>query len=418
MLLSLPAFMAVFASVVASVSASSITLKLHSRAPDTAGVDVPVTDWFSRTDNQWYTTFSIGTPPQELTALLDTGTNLLFLPRSNCTTCPNLTLFDPDKSNTFSGLPGVEATFPFVIGADSIPLLRPEEVTCKSVHDTVSLGYGKLKVDGQHFALCDKYLGFPDQPARSPISGIMGMGIRNPFTNETPWFWNLFEDDQLESPLFSLYTPPHDLAGGQVTLGGVDESKVEGNISWTSLNAVASRDLFSYVIDLSNIYANGRILSGNLSDLSPASAPFSYAILDTAVPFIQTPRHIVSKSIYAHISPNITQIDHTGAWGAPCDQIASMAPELTFTLGTGAQALNLTIPKEYFNLGEFLGLPGTCQTLFNSPTRHSQLRYNATGLWVVGSPLLDKYYTVWDGLDLRMGWGKLPGMPGFGGHSG
>lgn len=350
------------------------------------------------------------------TALFDTGTNLLFLPRSNCTTCPNLTLFEPDKSNTFSGIPGTEATFPFVAGADSIPLLRPQEVTCKSVHDTVSLGYGKLKVEGQHFALCDKYIGFPDPPARSPISGIMGMGIWNLAFNETPWLWNLVEHGQLESPLFSMYTPPHDLAGGQVTLGGVDESRVEGNITWTSLNAVASRDLHSYVIDQSNIYADGKIVSGNLFDKSPASAPFSYAILDTAVPFIQTPRHVVSKAIYAKISPNITQIGHTGAWGAPCAQIASLAPELTFTLGTGPQALNITIPKEYFNLGEFPDLPGTCQTLFNSPTKHSELLYNDTGLWIIGSPLLDKYYTVWDGVGLSMGWGKLPGMPGFGGN--
>ena len=89
--------------------------------------------------------------------------------------------------------------------------------------------------------------------------------------------------------------------------------------------------------------------------------------------------------------------------------------DLTFTLGTGDQALNLTIPKEYFNLGEFPYLPGTCQTLFNSPTRQSELRYNGTGFWIIGSPLLDKYHTVWDGADLRMGWGKLPGMPGFGG---
>lgn len=349
------------------------------------------------------------------TAFFDTGRTLLFLPRTNCTTCPHLTLFDPDKSSTFSGLPGIEATFPFVAGADSIPLLRPEEVTCQSVHDTVSLSYGKLKVDGQHFALCDKYMGFPDPPARSPISAIMGMGIRNPTVNETPWFWNLVESGQLESSLFSLYTPPHDLAGGQVTLGGVDEAKLEGNITWTKLNGVASRDLKSYVIDQSNIYADGEIISGNISDESPASVPFSYAILDTAVPFIQTPHHAVSKSIYEKISPNITQIDHAGAWGAPCDQMASIAPDLTFTLGAGAQALNLTIPKEYFNLGEFPDLPGTCQTLFNSPTKHSELLYNGTGLWVVGSPLLDKYYTVWDGVDLCLGWGKLPGMPGFGG---
>lgn len=92
------------AAVMASVSAMTLNLPLYSRATEPAargstkfhlpvsaiqpdsGVNVPVTDWFSRTDNQvsmpewlspswneladilsqWYTTFAVGTPPQDL----------------------------------------------------------------------------------------------------------------------------------------------------------------------------------------------------------------------------------------------------------------------------------------------------------------------------------------------------------------
>lgn len=347
------------------------------------------------------------------TALFDTGSSLLFLPRNNCTTCPNLTLFDPNKSSTFSALPGTEANFTFATGADSVPLPQPERLRCRSVHDTVSLSWGKLKVDGQHFALCDTYAGTPDKADKSPISGILGMGFQGPSVEETAWYWNLVEDGQLESPLFSLYIPPHDLAGGQVTLGGVDESKVEGNIAWTSLNVAASRELRSYVIDQSAIYADGKLLGGDTFDDSPASAPYSYAILDTATAFIQTPNHAVAKAIYAEISPNITQIDRAGAWGTTCKLMASIAPDLTFSLGTGAEALNLTIPKTYFNLGEYPGQPGICQALFNNPTEDSTMFYNGTGVWIAGSPLLDKYYTVWDGVGFHVGWGKLPGLPGL-----
>lgn len=95
----------VLAALLASVSAATLNLPLYSRAVEhaargstkfrlpvnrrqsnTSGVNVPVTDWFSRTDNQvsqgrslslqgsgladmiaqWYTSFSVGTPPQEL----------------------------------------------------------------------------------------------------------------------------------------------------------------------------------------------------------------------------------------------------------------------------------------------------------------------------------------------------------------
>lgn len=39
-------------AMIASVAASTITLPLYSAASDTIGIDVPVTDWFRRTDNQ------------------------------------------------------------------------------------------------------------------------------------------------------------------------------------------------------------------------------------------------------------------------------------------------------------------------------------------------------------------------------
>jgi hypothetical protein len=286
------------------------------------------------------------------------------------------------------------------------------------VRDTVSLSWGKLKVDDQHFALCHTYVRFESwgETGQSPISGMLGMGIPDPSFNQTPWFWNLIEDGQLQSPVFSFYIPPHDLAGGQVTIGGVDESKFEGDIAWTDLNVAATnglREYSSYMIDQTAIYANGKMISGNMSDRSAPDTPLSYAILDTGTAFIQTPSRAHAKDLYAKISPSIAQLHRTGAWGAPCDLMESIAPELTFTLGTGAQALNLTIPKEYFNVGEFPNHPGLCQALFNTPTTDSFLDLNGTDVWIVGSPLLDKYYTVWDGVGMRIGWGKLPGLPDY-----
>lgn len=283
-------------------------------------------------------------------------------------------------------------------------------LSCRSVLDTVSLSWAQLKVDRQSFSLCDQYAG---AASKSTISGIMGMGIWDPSVNNTPWYWNLVHDGQLESPLFSFYIPPGDLDGGQVTLGGMDKSKVDSNISWTDLNVTASHELSAYIIDQSAIYADGKKLRIDVLKGSASPTSRSYAILDTGVAFMQTPDYGTAKYIYAQISPNITQIDPAGAWGAPCDQMDDIAPDLTFTLGAPGKALNLTIPKKYFNLGEYPRQPGMCQALFNHPVKGGDLIYDDAGVWIAGSPLLDKYYTVWDGVGLRIGWGKLPGLPGF-----
>ncbi|KAJ0120769.1 hypothetical protein J7T55_015502 [Diaporthe amygdali] len=408
------------AAVMTFVSAAKVNLPLRSRAREQAGddtrfrlpsvrsvtnssgVNVPVTDWFNRTDNQWYTTFAVGTPPQNLTALFDTGSPLLLLPRNNCTTCGNLTLFNPGESSTFSPLPGTEVDEYFSTGADSIPFLEPQGAKCKYVHDAIALGSGELKVDSQQFALCDTYAEALDI---SGISGIMGMSLPSPDSKNTAWYWNLVNDGQLDSPLYSFYTPPGDIEGGQVTLGGIDESKVEGDITYTDLDATATNDFSAYVVDQFALYSDGKILTNG----SATPLPRGLAILDTGTAFMQTPDYATAKNIYAQISPNITQIDAAGAWGAPCDELEGFAPDLTFTLGTTAKSLNFTIPKRYFSLGEYPGQPGICQAVFNNPVPGTEISYDDTAVWLIGSPLLDKYYTVWDGVGLRIGWGKLLG---------
>lgn len=331
-----------------------------------------------------------------------------MLPGHNCTTCADLTLFNPSTSSTFSPLPGTKVNYDFSTGADSIPFTVPEGATCRIVHDTVALGTGELEVDNQEFVLCDSYAEALDV---SGISGIMGMSLPQSGGSVASWYWNLVNDSQLDSPLYSFYTPPGDIDGGQVTLGGVDDSKVDGDIVYMDLNSAITNLYSAYVVNQYAMYANGELLTNG----TKAALPFGYAILDTGTAFMQTPDYDTAKNIYAQISPNITQIDPAGAWGAPCEELENIAPDLTFTLGTNKKSLNLTIPSEYFNLGEYPGQTGICQAIFNNPvgSLSSQWFIGKTAVWLIGSPLLDKYYTVWDGVDLQIGWGKLPGLPGF-----
>lgn len=240
-----------------------------------------------------------------------------------------------------------------------------------------------------------------------PIDGIMGMSLPE---SGTSWFWNLVDSGQLDSPQVGFYIPPGDINGGEVTLGGYDDTKFEGDLIWTDAPAVYSKVFGSYVLDQYAMYSNGTLLNNGTTMFATG-----LAILDTGSAFIQTPDYESAANIYAQISPNITQIDPAGAWGAPCDELESVAPDLTFTLGSSSLAVNVTIPKEYFNLGEYPGLTGICQALFNNPSAGigSSWFFGNKAEWLIGSPLLDKYYTVWDGENLQVGWGQLADGPGF-----
>ncbi|KAI0125320.1 pregnancy-associated glycoprotein 2 precursor [Xylariales sp. AK1849] len=386
-LLYLASSLVVTATCVTATNVYTIPLEnraLRRRAVTPPGVNVAATDWFNRTDNEWYSTISVGTPPQDLTVAWDTGSIDLLLPGINCTTCSNHTLFNPALSSTYSPLPGTHSKTYYSTGVDSIPFETPEGEGGVIVHDKISLG--NLTVESQGFLLVDESAATLN---KMPVDGILGLGAPNVTgIGEVPWYWNLYYSGQLASPVFAFYTPPGDIYGAELTLGGVDDTKYEGDIPYTKLQS--SRG--GYTLDQTGFYVNDRLISKT-----------GAAILDTGTAFLQTPDYKTAKELYAAISPKITQIDKAGAWGMPCSEIDAIAPELTFTLGPPGGALNLTVPREAFNLGEYPGQPGICQAVFNNP-----LEFVSIGnVWLLGSPLLKQYYTVWDGVTGRVGWGTL-----------
>lgn len=278
------------------------------------------------------------------------------------------------------------------------------------------LGWGDLVVEEQMFVMCDT---MADALNAMPIDGIMGLSIQA--TSNTSWFWNLYQSGQLDWPYFSFYTPPGDLDGGEVTLGGIDETKYEGAIQWTHGERNVSEGFQGFVLNQYAIYADGVQLTNGTTttdDDTAAAAPLpeGWTILDTGTAFMQVPDYGTAAQIYAQISPAIVQIDPAGAWGAPCDELDRVAPDLTFTLGgSAADAVNVTIPRAAFNLGEYPVLDGICQAIFSHPSEGlgGSWFVGDRAYWLVGSPLLKHYYTVWDGADLRIGWAQIAGGPGF-----
>ncbi|KAK8079322.1 pepsin A1 [Apiospora phragmitis] len=326
-------------------------LPRHQTRAAASGHNIPLTDYFNRTDNQWYSDISVGTPWQNLSVLWDTGSTYLLLPQSNCSNCGNHPLFDPGSSSSFSGSPGTTVNPLFSTGADSIPLSQPEGATCHVNTETVSIG--ELQVKNQSLLLCDSYAPVLSQ---QPIDGIIGLGLPHAGSVKS-WYWNLYDSGQLESPVFSFYTPAGNINGSELTLGGIDDSKYKGDLLYTNLNQEVPS---GWVVDLQAV--NFNLGDGALPRRFQAGVfEQGWALLDTGTAFIEAPDIHTAASMYAEISPQIRLIDPAGAWGAPCSVLDEVAPQITFTLGAGSQSANVTLPKASFNLGEIPGQPGICQ---------------------------------------------------------
>lgn len=335
--------------------------------------------------------------------LWDTGSSDLLLPRTGCTTCATPKLFDSSKSSTFSPLPGTRHQVTFSTGITPAPLTAPQSASCLQTHDTITLG--ALTSKDQSFLLCDKYpdtFNVTDALDGMPIDGIMGLGPRSTSKTNKSFFWNLYDQGQLDSAVFSFWIPFDDvyLNDTQLTLGGIDHTRYFGPMNYTAFERPGEGrgggggggGSDDFIITLSSISLDGKVFS-----ITPTSA-----ILDLGSPFIQTPDFATAQKLYAAISPLITQIDPAGAWGAPCNVLFTVWTDMTFRLGPEGTAQDLTIPRGFLNLNEYPGMPGICQALFTHPPVHS----SGNNSWVIGSPLLKQYYTVWDPINMEIGWAQ------------
>lgn len=328
----------------------------------------------------------------------------MIIPENNCTTCGSHKLFNPATSGTFDPSPGAQFDFPLYTGLDSMPLNPPQTISGRFVQDTVAIG--NFISTNQSWFLADSY---PPSMDISPIDGIMGMSLRNTSSYGDTFFWRLYETGQLESPVYSFYLPAGEIYGAEVLLGGIDYTKFVGELEYAEVNVALtlSPDEEGFTYSQVALYAGEKLVKNSSTGANFAPGA---TYVDTGTAFIATPDYESARDIYADISPKIVQIDPAGAWGAPCEELDAVAVDITITVGPGvgpdAQKTNLTMPKQYFNLGEYPGQPGTCQAPFVNSVEPSYLP-TGEGAWLIGSPLIKAYYTVWDGDNFRIGWGQL-----------
>lgn len=348
------------------------------------------------------------------TVVIDTGSNVLLLPQSNCSNCsPEQSKFNPAISSTFSwpsnsSSPGDSDPW-FSTGVDTIPFAEPQPAFCNWAVDDVSMQ--GLAASRFSFLLC--YDEAPVLSSMPGIDGVLGLSLNGSGTFQ----WALYEAGLVDSGIFGMYMPPGQVNGGQLTLGGVDETKFEGDLTWVSLNQGLAAEHGQWVVNMQTIFVNGKqlqVLDPSANDSSPNSVPYAQSlvqVLDTGTSFIMAPDNATAAALYAQISPKIFQIDSVGTWGCSCEDMEAIikaGAQISFLLGYSnqGQQLNLTLPSSVFNLGPYPGSPELCQAVVNNWSEG--VFYNGTvGLWTLGSTLLKNYYTAWDGLNLRVGFAPL-----------
>ena len=337
-------------------------------------------------------------PARSSTVIFDTGSSDLVLTRSNCTNCAGQRKYDSSKSSSFSVQPAIQEVIPFGTGANAVPLGEPQNASGIVVTDTVTIG-GRT-VPKQAFLLQDTVAVAFNQ---MPIDGVLGMppfsrsNLVAPGDNSVkPAFWELSAAGQLPNPVFSFLFNSgrsEDGQGGELLLGGIDESKHDGPITYVGLNETVTRIFGEWLVMTPEVSVNGKAI---LQD------PLSISLLDTGTAYILAPDEATARKLYAAVSPDIRQIDPNGAWGAPCDVMQKLQPNLTFVVSDDKGAkFTLHIDTKSFNVGEYPGQKGTCQAVVLHPVPPVNV---GVPFWTIGSPALKSYYTIWDGNNMKIGF--------------
>ncbi|KAK3384872.1 aspartic peptidase domain-containing protein [Podospora didyma] len=388
----------------ALVQSDATSSGVETAGKNTQPLNLDLMSWRKgKTDLQWYATIAVGTPPQKFTVILDTGSSALLLPRRNCSTCKGHNLFDPSQSKTFSAQPGYRLEPAFGTGGDTIPLSNPQVARCTVASDTVSIA--GLVSPNHQFLLCDEY---EDALAGQPVDGILGLSP----ASTSSWdgqnsfetlYRHLINSNQLSRPEFAISYVPGKTRGSQITLGGSDPLKYRGDVITIPMNKQLSKLREGWVLDVQSVYVGSKLLK-NSTSYRPAVP--AVTLLDTGTAYMLVPDVETARDLYGQVSMEIKPIDSLGSWGAPCKMMERVAKDITFTVGNGAHLANLTVPRRAFSLGEYPGKPGICQGLYLSPPSPAREPLEGRPAWVFGSPLLKSYYTVWNGVDMTMGFAK------------
>jgi len=316
---------------------------------------------------QYYGVVEIGTPPQSFEVIFDTGSSNLWVPKVGCTHCglpfiSHKSKYDDSKSSTYEA-DGTEFNIQYGSGS----------VTGFFSKDDVTLA-DDLVINYVEFAEITDAGGLGMAYSIGKFDGILGLGFTSISVGGVPTIFEAaIKQNKVDQPIFSFYLG--DNKDGELTFGGYDASKFEGDLEYVKLESATYWEIALDSItagDYKKDSADGKIT----------------AIVDSGTSLMTGPRsEIVKLAKAAGATPNIV-----GEYTIDCKKVPDL-PDVVFTIG----GTDYTVPGPK----TVIQAQGTCLFAFMA------LDIPAPGpQWILGDVFMREYYTVFNYLDETIGFAK------------
>ncbi|KAF8869555.1 aspartic peptidase domain-containing protein [Infundibulicybe gibba] len=312
-------------------------------------------------DLAYYGTISIGTPPQKLSVILDTGSPDLWVVGGECRTCdPTVPLFDPSSSISF-----------------------------KSVGRRANIRYEAAGVTGQ-------------MATDTPVSGIMGLAFNDIAGTHRTFLQAMALSGQLPALEMSFWLSrfrddpyaSNNEPGGIFTLGGTNSTLFQGNIDFVDMVTSSQRPNTYWMLSMTSITVQEKLIP-------IASGQSALSSIDTGTSFIAGPGEDVS-AIWSAVPGSQPVPNKPGFWAFPC------ATRVSIKLSFGGELW--PIDPVDMNLGRLPGsrLSSLCLgAIFDIGMGKDTTRRLGDPSWIIGDTFLKNVYSVFRVTPPSVGFAQL-----------
>ncbi|XP_043565704.1 cathepsin E-like [Chiloscyllium plagiosum] len=318
-------------------------------------------------DAQYYGEISIGTPPQTFTVVFDTGSSNLWVPSAYCISkaCERHRRFQSFFSSSYSPKGN---SFAIRYGTGQLMgMMGKDKITI-----------GNITINGQEFGESIYEPGSTFTVAH--FDGILGLGYPSLAEGDAiPVFDRMINQRLLDKPMFSILINREidSENGGELILGGIDQSHYTGRINWVPVSQQAY-----WEIEVQKIKYNNIITCQNGCS----------AIVDTGTSLIAGP-----PSSIRNMFPNYKEFQlGRGELKVECRKIPQL-PSMTFTI----KDVEYTLEAQDY-IKKFHDEQEMCLYGFQAINMYS----SKGPLWILGDVFLAKFYTIFDRERNQVGFAK------------
>jgi len=317
----------------------------------------------------------VGTPPQDFPVAIDSGSGDLDIAGKGCVGCvttPPNHGYDPDASTTST----LSAPYTFSNTYETCDLKHPTApctITGKVYQDKVSLaGLGPVDVKlGSILKQTDNFDQFKE------IDGVMGF-IGNGDFNV---FKQLVKAEACD-PVWAMCMHEGTRSNGTLTIGGVDERLSDGPVA--------------YVPDGGQGFSEVEVSGIKIGDVTVQVG--QNAILDTGTNILLLPQALLA-SVKNSMCTDTSLPGCAELWSDQCLSLTDKEVDAYPPLSLQLHGLSLEMTSRDYLL---LGSPMT-----DVAGQYCLGIRSGGDMFIIGDTTMRHYYLVFDGINRRVGWGKV-----------